>query len=106
MAELLEVGERTLALRILPAALPRLVELEQRAEIAALAAAVGVPVQQMCRERVHHIVAKVMFEGAGAEPAGMCAWLDTAKLVVTAHEESVCVCCHRAWYALVEKLLT
>ena len=65
MAELLEVGERTLALRILPAALPRLVELEQRAEIAALAAAVGAPVQQMCRERVHHIVAKVMFEGAG-----------------------------------------
>ncbi|KAK9842495.1 hypothetical protein WJX81_002719 [Elliptochloris bilobata] len=63
VAELLEVGERALALRILPAALPRLVELEQRAEIAALAAAIGATVQQMCRERVHHIVAKVMFEG-------------------------------------------
>ena len=58
------MGERALALRILPAALPRLVELQQRREVGALAAAVGVPAQQLCRERVHHIVAKVMFAGA------------------------------------------
>ncbi len=92
------MGERALALRILPAALPRLVELQQRREVAALAAAVGVPAQQLCRERVHHIVAKVMFAGARATepPSARAPPIPGSACVRVSRAAAGCPCRHPA----------
>lgn len=56
-----------LALRLIPAALPKLTEDGITASLEALAGAVGLNVQRLMRDYGHHVVAKYL--SAGARPS-------------------------------------
>ena len=58
-----------LALRIIPAAIPRLTEDKNRDGLEALAQTVGYSLQQMLTDYGHHVVAKLL--NAGAVPFNM-----------------------------------
>ena len=55
---------KDLALRLVPAALPKLTEDGDTASLEALAAAIGLDVQRMMRDHGHHVVAKYLCIGA------------------------------------------
>ena len=55
---------RDLALKLVPAALPKLTEDEDTASLEALAAAIGLDLQRMMRDHGHHVVAKYLCVGS------------------------------------------
>ena len=63
VAELLDMEEQELAVRILPSALAKLTEAEDIATLNALASKVGTPLPVLMKEYGHHVVAKYLYEG-------------------------------------------
>ncbi|KAL3137629.1 hypothetical protein ABBQ38_004906 [Trebouxia sp. C0009 RCD-2024] len=61
LADLLEMAPSDLALRIIPAAIPKLTEDKSRDGLEALAHSVGYGLQQMMLDYGHHVVAKYLY---------------------------------------------
>ena len=67
---LLELNTRDLALKLLPAALPKVTEDCDKASLQALASAIGLDLQRMMRDHGHHVVAKYLCIGMGRTSLG------------------------------------
>ena len=63
LADLLDMAPSDLALRIIPAAIPKLTEDKSRDGLEALAHSVGYGLQQMMLDYGHHVVAKYLYGG-------------------------------------------
>lgn len=60
---MLDMAPSDLALRIIPAAIPKLTEDKSREGLEALAHSVGYGLQQMMLDYGHHVVAKYLYGG-------------------------------------------
>lgn len=63
LADVLDMAPSDLALRIIPAAIPKLTEDKSRDGLEALAHSVGYGLQQMMLDYGHHVVAKYLYGG-------------------------------------------
>ena len=63
LADVLDMAPSDLALRIIPAAIPKLTEDKSREGLEALAHSVGYGLQQMMLDYGHHVVAKYLYGG-------------------------------------------
>lgn len=63
LADLLDMAPSDLALKIIPAAIPKLTEDKSKDGLEALAHSVGYGLQQMMLDYGHHVVAKYLYGG-------------------------------------------
>lgn len=63
LADLLDMAASDLALKIIPAAIPKLTEDKNQDGLEALAQSVGYGMQQMMSDYGHHVVAKYLYGG-------------------------------------------
>lgn len=67
------VEQRTLELRVLPAALAHFMAAEDSASLEGLASQLGLTLPELMHQFGHHVVAKHLFEGLHQCPAPNCA---------------------------------